>query len=150
MFSGEPDTGQGWHFTGPRKPPLWPDWTCGEGKQEAPQALRDTSGAIRLKEKRLLVWFSVPLTPTSRGRQSVCLCNPKFRRLLPLVNLCFRPRGRGTCALLSKCPDFIYGHFPMGSHIALGACFGVCFLQRHLRMLVPVEPNLYPSDCSGH
>lgn len=114
MFLGEADTGQGWHFTGPRKPPLWPDWTCGEGKQEEPQAPRDTSGAIRWKEKRLLVWFSVPLTPISRGRQSVCLCNLKFRRLLPLVNLCFRPRGRGTCALLSKCPDFIYGHVSHG------------------------------------
>lgn len=144
LFLGATDTGEDWHFTGPCKPPLWQDWTAllwqdwKESMKKNVLDIRDILGAVLLKDRWLLVRFSVSLTPTTWGRQSVCFCNPKFLRLLLLLNLTVS--GCMAGAPVPSCPSLLIlcmGLFPMGSHTALRAPFGACFLQRHWRMLIP-------------
>lgn len=113
MFLGAIDTGEGWHFTGPANLLFGRTGLVGKESRKHSRLCR-TSRESSSWRRRLLVRFSVPPTPTSWSKQSVWLCNLKFHRLLPLVNLCSRPHGRGTCALLSKSPDFIYGHVSHG------------------------------------
>lgn len=108
MFLGAADTGEGWHFPGPGN--LLFDQIRLEGKESRKPSMicRTSREPSAWKRKDSGPVFSTP--DSYESRQAICLpLNPKFHRFLPLMNLCFRPHGEGTGALLSKSPDFIYG-----------------------------------------